>query len=143
MVNEARLRLALDALRSDRFEQGYGALSFIDPTDGKVKYCCLGVMCEVAIENGLELAKKHCDDVESTNFVYGTWEDGGFLPIEVRNWYELDSTNPRVGGQRATYLNDDMHMPFARIADEFEKTYLPNEENNLEDEDEDAETESE
>lgn len=46
-LNPERARLWIEALRSHRYKQGYGRLR-INHTD----FCCLGVMCDVARENG-------------------------------------------------------------------------------------------
>jgi hypothetical protein len=49
-----RRKLVSAALRSGRFKQGGGQLHAKN-SDGTWRHCCLGVMCIVAMENGLSL----------------------------------------------------------------------------------------
>jgi hypothetical protein len=140
--NKARLRLWVEGLRSRRFAQ----------TDQKLAdsegYCCLGVACEIAIENGLDLEKEQSED--------GDWRYGDdfvLLPLKVADWYGFpgglgDKTNPIIGvydedidpeddeyegfgiGDRldATDANDELHWNFEKIANTIEEHYGLNEE---------------
>lgn len=119
LVNRERVRLWVDALRSGRFEQAEGGLR-----QGK-QFCCLGVACEVAREEGLDLHVQH----EGGN----GWSYNGevsTLPIEVVDWLGMRSANPWIsidpGGNRiaATVANDMKHWTFAEIADGLENMYL-------------------
>jgi hypothetical protein len=84
----------LVALRSDRFRQGEGYLAARRPlrTDepAAVQHCCLGVMCEIAVEHGV-IERREVTDNLGSHFVYGTpeelaVEDGKELPASVRAW---------------------------------------------------------
>lgn len=55
MLNE-RQRLWIDALRSGRFKQTKRVLG--KKIGGETYNCCLGVMCEVARENGVQVPVK-------------------------------------------------------------------------------------
>lgn len=140
-VNEERLRLFTTALRSGEFEQGVARLCTIG-SDGELMFCCLGVATEVAIANGLELGYKNTDMAR-----YYTWSDLGppirdedgnevleraetaVLPKPVADWYGFSTTSPALyfTGEltEATELNDDKRLSFAVIADLFEETFLP------------------
>jgi hypothetical protein len=134
-VNRERVQLLVDALRSGRFEQGVGQLV---NKDGE--YCCLGVACVVARENGLAL-ETGTDDEDVVAFGLGPvdspeWiEDSDFahLPRSAMEWYGFDDTCPDLddgtGGRfkSAVELNDQLGYNFNRIADAFERTFLRDE----------------
>jgi hypothetical protein len=104
------------ALRSGDYEQGYGVLR-----SGE-KYCCLGVLCDLAARDGA---------VEAAEDEDGTWKYGNerkLLPEAVLTWAGLDDSSPevRVADWRRphspapaalTTLNDNEESPFAAIAD--------------------------
>lgn len=80
--------LWITALRSGRYAQGRGKLS--TPTG----YCCLGLLCELAIEEGVDL-KKEVETVSYYDFTAGrdvqdvvVQYDGSlnYLPVSVIRW---------------------------------------------------------
>lgn len=106
----ARRRHLVEALRSGRFKQTVNALCRVD-----VGHCCLGVACEVAIEDGLELERFQIEGDPLVSFGGLT----GSLPKSVRDWYGFRS---RVGAfgvvadcGTLTVLND-IGTPFEEIA---------------------------
>jgi len=124
-VNRERVALLVAALRSGRFAQGRGALK----RGGA--YCCLGVACVVAQENGLPL--------RAENFVnavkFGDPDDfaadasWSILPNSVRDWFGFVLGDPILTGEDgrhkgAAAWNDDYSRDFAWIADAFERTFL-------------------
>jgi hypothetical protein len=109
----------VEALRSGKYQQGRHALAFGG------KYCCLGVLCEVAIESGLELPSGH----SNRGRTYGEERNISTLPEEVSTWAFLKGS-PAVGGQAMvstpaggfqylTILND-RGVSFDEIADMIE-----------------------
>lgn len=143
MVNKDRLKLGLEALRSGEYIQGQRALApIVTTSDGREeqRFCCLGVLCEVAIKNGL-------DTVESVEAIlqkgYRNVEDEGsdesvtysILPQEVRDWYGFSTSVPAVNvieqrgvsSYEVTHLNDISGWSFDQIANGFAKTYLEEE----------------
>jgi hypothetical protein len=106
------------ALRSGRFEQGQGFLN----KDGKL--CCLGVLCEVAIEAGVPVKKQVDSEYgDPSNISYD--EHGAFPPESVREWAGVnapDSWIVEVDGLERTlpYLNDFSDYTFEQIADVIE-----------------------
>lgn len=154
-VNKERLQLGLDTLRSGEFEQTTGALRQVfrygfDVTEKVVtKYCCLGVLTEVAIRNGLTIEDfcvpcqgpldqcEHSTE-EGTKYTSDVWElNTGTLSEPVRKWYGFENEDPGVGRRvvsvngdnfnediRATIANDDLKWDFGQIADGFEKMHL-------------------
>ena len=108
------------ALRSGEYEQGQRALA----KDGK--FCCLGVLCELAWKAGGVTVK---DSSESSGYVYYDG-DSSTLPSTVQEWAGLNDANPAVtvGYERISLaeLNDGGERPedwlgdpysFAQIAD--------------------------
>lgn len=120
----------LEALRSGRFEQTDGALSKV--RDGRLKHCCLGVLCELAVEAGVVDRDAQARDVVEGGYVgyvpkgYGAhYGETSVLPAAVTGWAELDETNPGVSGPDGRTslagLNDDHSYTFAAIADVIER----------------------
>lgn len=120
-MNERIGRLWIDALRSGKYEQGFGALN----RNGK--FCCLGVLCEVAIAEGIKLEvgnRSHPSD-DATEFVYYDGRNAA-LPIAVREWAEMYSeigiidlsVEPK---QILVVINDSRNVDFNEIADVIER----------------------
>lgn len=108
----------LTALRSGQYHQGRGYLNHAG------KYCCLGVLCELAVRAGV-IRKMKTDD-EST-IAYGHEENEGLPPREVAEWSGLSqfSCNPMVteaNGERSCVSTlNDRGRTFAEIADLIEE----------------------
>lgn len=114
------------ALRSGQYTQGFGALY-----EGG-KWCCLGVLCDLAHEAGV------LGDYEMDTYVKGP-AALVTLPAKVADWLGseyadpelIDVVNPElidvVNGEvpepiQATVLNDDAKYTFRQIADCIEAT---------------------
>jgi hypothetical protein len=137
---KARMRAFIAALRSGRYRQTTGTLNRLYKADESVgrtrairKYCCLGVACEVAIKDGLNLQKTTLEHVRSNTTAYN--DASGELPVEVAKFYGIP-TNPllvcetssgRYEVAHATTANDSLKLSFREIADAFERTYRLNE----------------
>jgi hypothetical protein len=80
-MNEKIKEEWLKRLRSGMYKQGTKQLhSITDDT-----YCCLGVLCEIALEQGI------CKKVD------GRYDNSDtILPYSVQEWAELESPNPEV-----------------------------------------------
>ena len=103
------------ALRSEQFEQGFGALH------KDRQFCCLGVLCELAYEEGVVGKQKN-----PTGRNY--WYDGNpyTLPRSVIDWAGLDNPDvpvemPNGLTHALTYLNDACGLNFNQIADLIER----------------------
>lgn len=134
MVNKERVRLLVDALKSGEYAQIDGTLGSIAP-DGQRSYCCLGVACEVALQNGVENVNR--DDTvprEDHGYRYNISYNriSSTLPREVQRWYGFSNDNPVLlkhndQPQNATYANDVLNLTFSQIGDLFERKYLNDE----------------
>lgn len=105
------------ALRSGKYTQTNGALTKF--TKDGMENCCLGVLCELAIENGIEL-----EVVDNQwNRLYDDAE--GMPPTKVTMWAELDQyqgDNPKaVAASKYADMNDAQGKSFSDIADEIER----------------------
>lgn len=125
MINEDRVKLLVDALRSGEFKQGVMGLAF--QYNDYVKYCCLGVACEVALRNGVKVKKfvptmSKIPHFSSAKISYD--DEDLFLPRKIVNWYGFESVNPIICDVGSSYANDTLRWDFTRIADAIERTYL-------------------
>lgn len=165
--NPERIELWAKALESGKYAKATGTLRRVKPPDlsrpefknehpqsikewSTIGYCCLGVACEVAIENGLVL-EREVDDMGVHGVVERFRTPGGdeddenawqssFLPGPVVRWFGLDSMSPVV-----TYmvldpfeaepdqetvislatLNDNSDRTFPEIAAIVRENFLP------------------
>lgn len=117
MVNQERLALGTAALRSGKYPQATNSLR---TTAG---YCCLGVLTEVAIDNGAQVV------VDQGNSVW--YYDGGSSDLcpTVRDWYGFDRSDPLLSffeddhENSCISANDALHKTFPEIADALDATY--------------------
>lgn len=109
------------ALRSGEYKQGKDVLR--NPKDDT--YCCLGVLCELAVADGVVTR----EDKESFS-VYAASDDDYSMaipPEAVRIWAGMEYHNPRLGVDKdgdpvmASWQNDHMNADFNRIADLIEE----------------------
>lgn len=92
------------ALRSGEYKQGDAYLRQGD------SFCCLGVLCDVAVKAGLNVHVK--------SSAVSTLYDGhsAFLPDSVQDWAGLASCDPRAGNMELSTRNDT-GSTFEEIAD--------------------------
>lgn len=76
--------------------------------------CCLGVLCEIAVEQGVIAPGK--PDFRSYYLEYGLSNNFEFLPIEVIKWAGLNLQDPQIGKYTATQYNDNEGKSFVQIA---------------------------
>jgi hypothetical protein len=111
----------LDALRSGDFAQTTASLRTHDN-----RYCCLGVLCELALRDGIVRR----EDGERWSIYIATDDGGGQsdsnLPDAVQEWAGLDEADPLLSdgnnSEDASEWNDIEHKTFAQIADLIERS---------------------
>jgi hypothetical protein len=103
--------LWINALRSDEYSQGQGCLTKLIEGE-KDNDCCLGVLCKLALKNGVPLKIRK----GNSGVIFYDGEDL-ILPLRVVKWAGLDSSNPLS----AAHLNDDCGFSFSEISDRIEK----------------------
>lgn len=116
-INRERIALWVQALRSGDYKQGSSALCWVD-ADGSCRWCCLGVACDVAAKNGLDIETR---DFEAQRYFGGACF---YLPPEVQEWYGFDSQDPYLKDRKASHWNDARGYNFAQIADAVEAEFL-------------------
>ncbi len=93
------------ALESGEYEQGQGSLN----RDGQ--YCCLGVLCELALKAGVDIEVSREGDLT----VYDG-EDGA-LPMSVMDWSGVsNSSGWFVDGEAPLTTKNDSGISFLEIA---------------------------
>lgn len=103
----------VEALRSDEFEQGLDYLHTKDYETGVDKYCCLGVLCQIAVRENVIPGPEF--DETGELFCYGEDSEVAHLPDEVITWAELECENPELPDGKLSDLNDN-RVSFATIA---------------------------
>lgn len=101
-------------LESGEYAHGRTALTY-ESANGK-RFCCLGVLCEIAVEDGIIERKRevnYCGEATSV-YQYGSQKNSYLLPEEVVEWAGLESSNPKAATPgrwhaRTTlaYINDN------------------------------------
>ena len=103
-TQEKARRLWVRALRSGKYNWGKRALR----TDDN-KYCCLGVLCELAIKQGV-ISRCRWDSGTLSNYP------------KVMKWVGLEEDDGDFGAHSLVHLNDDANRnPFKKIARLIEK----------------------
>lgn len=102
----------LRALRSGDYQQGTKYLR--STRCGELKHCCLGVLCELFLQEN-NSQKWHQD---GEVFYLDGWR--GVLPTPVMKWAELATTQVKVEETSLVRLNDD-GTSFEEIADIIEE----------------------
>ncbi len=138
MNTEYILNRWVPALRSDEYQQGHGMLKSI--VDGNVTHCCLGVVCEELVKDGVLPAwvTRQSGHGGGSQMIQGSYM---YLPPEAITFLGLGSGDPDVefselfgdtigeGGDAVdtlslTEANDDQGISFAGIANALEEMAL-------------------
>jgi len=104
----------VDALRSGEYAQGYEILHN-EATD---TYCCLGVLCDLAIKDGVPV------DTVSFREITMFDDSSSVLPKSVQKWAGISNKNPSVidDGVINTLAGlNDAGLEFYKIADIIEE----------------------
>jgi hypothetical protein len=132
-VNEARVKLWIDALRGGDYKQCRSVLeertTLMDGTPGAVRHCCLGVAQRVALANGYGKSEDEMD-----------WGAAGMDRGVALHWYgftaEYGDSDPELGvfpdpttpGETidvsCVKANDELGWNFVTIADALEARYI-------------------
>ena len=94
------------ALRSGQYQQGKGYLKRWDADDLTPSHCCLGVLCEIAKAEGVDVSESKLDSAAAGMSAYAMFgKDSQTLPDVVQRWAGLGSTNPYI-----PYDHEDRNM---------------------------------
>lgn len=102
-------------LRSGEYEQGQALLCRVHH-DGSKRYCCWGVLCDMAVEDGVITA-----ELVDMTVIYGPARSRHMPPFQVLAWAGV----PYVGNGYAVPAGsfdqlaelNDQGIPFSEIAD--------------------------
>jgi hypothetical protein len=134
VLNTEVIQRWVDALESGDYKQGDGALSR-KLNNGHRRYCCLGVLCELAVEEGVISESRPVPEYPNS-FQYGLDGNLSTLPAEVRDWAGLDSGNPNLKYDHeneneaqddmtsCVSMNDSYGVDFPGIAQAIRDTFL-------------------
>ena len=107
------------ALRSGAYEQGRSHLRSTED-----KFCCLGVLCDVAVEQGLATWQPSMLNPDAFYVAgKGTDRSPALLPVVVQQWAGLCGSPQFTGGGgeyagcALTSVNDNEQETFSGIAD--------------------------
>lgn len=107
------------ALRSGEFKQGFDALE-----NSKGENCCLGVLCNLALIEGV-CDYDGADDETDTDATFDN--KSGTLPESVQEWAGIKSGDGEIPSIRKwrylTAMNDNARFSFNQIANIIEKHY--------------------
>jgi hypothetical protein len=137
-VNQERMQLGIDGLRSGRFKKGIGALHRVagDVPGPNDTYCCLGGLSIIARENGCPVTSTIVGEGIFGNRERFDSQTNEYLSFTVMEWYGFDKVNPDLVDEdgrltSATNWNDQgppgfgtVEDDFGAIADAFARTYI-------------------
>lgn len=119
-----------EALRSGDYEQATGTLLKTDSGNGEtIGHCCLGVLCEIAIKQGVKVEKseprRYVDEIDGETFTsFGdvTFDDrGDLLPESVMQWADMKSADGALPNEDTLAELNDAGKSFLSIAQIIEK----------------------
>lgn len=102
-MNKGVKKQWVKALRSGEYKQGEGRLAVIK--EGGTVFCCLGVLCDLAVKAGI-IKKPKKVEIYSGADAYVYEEYSAALPPAVKDWAGLDSKSPQVSKGALIGLND-------------------------------------
>ena len=121
---KAILAAWLEALRGQsevKYKQGTGALREVQGGKKKDTFCCLGVLCDLAVKAGV-VGQEDPEARDSNLYSYGG--ETGLLPQEVMDWAGMRGTSGEFEEDGATIeltVINDHGASFKKIADVIEK----------------------
>lgn len=115
----------LEALRSGEYKQGRSYLHYQQAGSGEERFCCLGVLCDLAVREGVIPPPVVRDGSQGKRTYVG--HASTMPPDEVRNWAYQTMGDPdwrpwSLSGAPKTLdqLNDILALTFEQIADQIE-----------------------
>lgn len=144
MTNRRAMQLWHDALLSGNFKQGNGMLAQRLPNNGDMRFCCLGVVCELAIADGVPMKRVEKPATEECPAHLSYDGADSFLPQSAAEWLGIDVSKQVQGermfdvplaylgdvkpfGDSAVSANDAFNRSFKDIAAAIKHTYLRDE----------------
>lgn len=110
-------------LRSGQYMQGLGVLR-MDRSDGLVAHCCLGVLCEIAVDEGVVIREDRPRNAAIFSGVGDFAHHDGFAsalsmpPRSLAGWVGIDINSGFF--EELALMNDSGEFTFDAIADKIE-----------------------
>lgn len=120
----------IENLTNGRYEQARGSLVKVEE-DGSKRFCCLGVLCDMAVQAGV--VPEPVIGADGYHYGYGAQADFSVLPNEVAEWAGINNYgyvgNVRYGtggsrdvtGDIQLSAHNDSGVPFKEIAKTIER----------------------
>lgn len=119
-MNPRVKRMWLRALRSGRYAQGRGSLCKMpDSRDRDYRFCCLGVLCDLAVKDGVEVEWSPDPSAPAKRLMIEG--DGGGLQEKVREWAGIDTRLAHLEEGDCLAIRNDKGASFQQIADLIER----------------------
>jgi hypothetical protein len=118
-INQERVLKWVERLESGEYPQGKNTLIFKETADDSSKrYCCLGVACEMYLEEHPNMSAKYDEGDHGTLTIpYRGHAYGAYLPRVIPEWFGFDeafqSTSPAFGAQ--SDWNDNSKLTQGRL----------------------------
>lgn len=115
----------IEKLESGEFPQVKGELRGVDVDGEVIGYCCLGVLCEIAVEDGIIERDPEFGGYLAPDEDGDEYRENSLLPKAVADWAGLDSVSPAVPADciddpettvELSELNDAYNQNFKSIA---------------------------
>lgn len=109
------------ALLSGKYRQGTGFLKINGRNGAEDRFCCLGVLCELAVEAGV--TERLSEDYET---VYGKVGDSNtaILPLHIQEWAGIVGRGGSyASGERSLASDNDSGMTFPEIVDAINENF--------------------
>lgn len=103
----------IKALRSGKYKQGTGYLCKND------KYCCLGVLCEIAKQKGIDISREKIE-IGLGHYCYAYDNNRDWLPPILAKAIFNGSSDET---DKLSILNDHHEQTFPQIAEYIEKAF--------------------
>lgn len=107
------------ALRSGDYVQGRGRLATINGDE--VQYCCLGVLCELAVKAGVAVKENERNHHIRYSNPQDRWDgNAATLPLFVMEWADLEDRQGWSSLDDSLTNKNDRGVSFEKIADVIE-----------------------
>lgn len=103
----------IEALESGEYKQTSEVLTRI--YNGEQRHCCLGVLCKLAIKNGLQIDTRLEEDLLGYPITYYD-DEHNYLPAKVRDWAGMNNTRGVYAKGESLALDNDSAKTFLEIA---------------------------
>lgn len=97
----------LDALKSGKYKRGTTRLKVVPVDDDEpVRYCCLGVLCDLYVKDHPDTTKWWCNSLEFMDENGVSHVEEHYLPGVVREWAGIDHWSPKADCHVLADVND-------------------------------------